>query len=313
MFTPTLRALRKALPQSQIDVLIGTPATVQIVRQYPEISQIRNMDVRASLWSVVQAALRARSAGYDILVITDGVRGWKAKLFALLSGIGTVILPLPPSTGIHADHRVLRNLRALSKLGLETALEIQPYLANSWGPPIKGSVLIHPGCDGIHSFKRWPAERFASLATRLSDEGCTVTIVLGPSELELEDLFRKEASKSLITVFANKPFVEVLLQLARHEICITSDSGLGHVAAALGRRVVTIFGPANHDVIRPFSESAVTIRASDQSLTCRPCIRLGGRMGCPERPCLTQIEVEQVFTTVMSALAPHVSSGPEFA
>ncbi len=310
MFTPTIRALRRALPQSQIDVLVGTPATLQVVRQYPEISQIRSMDVRTSLWSVICAALRARTVGYEILIITDGVRGWKARLFALLSGAGTVVLPLPPSSGSppsRVDHRVFRNLKALAKLSLEESQDVEPYLSNSWGPPTKGSVLIHPGCDGKYSFKRWPAERFLSVATRLAHEGRSVTIVLGPSELDLEDLFLKGAGTS-VTLLVNRPFVEILHQLARHEVCVTSDSGLGHVAAAFGRRVVTIFGPADPEVIRPFSKSALIVRAADDSLTCRPCMRLGGRMGCPERPCLTQIDADQVFRTVKSALTSQASS-----
>ena len=301
MFMPALRAIRAALPDSNIDVLVGTPATMGIVRQCPEVSHVHGMDVRSSPWSVIRAALRARAARYDVLVITDGVRLWKAKLFALISGAQRAVLPSSPSAHSDAKHRVLRNLAAVAKLGLGYLQDEEPRLPNSWGPHAKGSVLIHPGCDGKYSFKRWPAERFLSLANRLADEGCAVTILLGPSELDLSDLFLRGVNAS-VSVIVNKPLPEVLRELAHHEVCVTSDSGLGHVAAALGRPVITIFGPANQEVVRPFSKSAIVIRAHDDGLSCRPCMRLGGRMGCAERPCLIGIGIDEVYDAVRKAM-----------
>jgi len=121
-------------------------------------------------------------------------------------------------------------------------------------------VVIHPGSGGTH--KCWHLDNFLSVAGMLAREDVEVVFLLGPAELERfagTAISSIEAAGKLLT---NLPLADVLAVLGCARGYVGNDSGITHLAAALGIRTVAVFGPTDPVVYGPVGP-AVTILHSD--------------------------------------------------
>lgn len=171
----------------------------------------------------------------------------------------------------------------------EPRVELFPrlrFLAASPGdlPALAGprSVLLHPGSGS--GAKNWPLVKFSQLAEELSRRQVATTWVLGPRE---EDLPFEPSVRN--------PDLETLARiLAQGRLLVGNDSGVSHLAAAVGTSVVALFGPSDPAVWAPRGTGQVTVltpgnRRSD-----------GGSF----RPVpIDRIEVDTVLQAVMAELA----------
>ena len=101
------------------------------------------------------------------------------------------------------------------------------------------------------------------------------------------------------SLYSGRSLAETVEIINGHEFFINTDSGLGHIAGALGKKTVTIFGPADPKKSRVYSKRAVTVIRPDR-LDCMPCFRPGGRYGCDEKRCLSLIQADDIIK-VLSA------------
>lgn len=99
---------------------------------------------------------------------------------------------------------------------------------------IANEVILHPGSGSVT--KNWPFERFLALASSLRELGLRVRWCLGPAE----EGFRVPAHDDRLREL---PLVSLVREIAQARIFIGNDSGIAHLAAALGRPTVAIFGP----------------------------------------------------------------------
>ncbi len=108
-------------------------------------------------------------------------------------------------------------------------------------------VLLNPGAATKGGAKLWPAERFAALADRLVDErGATMLVSGAPNERAILDAVHAAANRDIVDL----PKLGANLRLAKSFIriadwVVTNDTGPRHIAAALGTRVVSLFGPTD--------------------------------------------------------------------
>ncbi|MHB9074061.1 MAG: glycosyltransferase family 9 protein [Desulfobaccales bacterium] len=299
MFTPALRCLREAFPRAQLEVILGDPGTPQIVRLYPEVRLRAAFNMSKNHWPLHMLIELSTIWGtkYDALIFTAGINSAKADKLALFIRAGQKVAL---STGDHCHrfinrlarydhsrHMVENNLQIVSLLGIKGGADPSPYLPFPGAPvAFPGSVLIHPGSGPLQKVKRWPASRFAETAKGLLSQGRKCSVILGPAESELFPAFAPLEKLPGFTLYRNLSFNEVLKMISSHETLCNSDSGLGHIAAALGRRTVSIFGPANPRAARPYSRHSTVITTS-LDLPCMPC--WGVSYGCPEPVCLLSI------------------------
>jgi len=116
-------------------------------------------------------------------------------------------------------------------------------------PAPRGLAVLHPGSGG--RAKCWPMERFAALSRRLARAGIRVAWSLGPVELDswptdlLTDLRRNHV------VFDNTPLPLLAGLLAHAAVFVGNDSGVAHLAAAVGAPTVALFGPSNPTHFHP--------------------------------------------------------------
>ena len=123
-------------------------------------------------------------------------------------------------------------------------------------------VVIHPGSGGAH--KCWRLDNFLSVARILAKEGVEVVFLFGPAEAER---FSEPAIAEIRTagkLLTNLSLTEVLGVLGCSRGYIGNDSGITHLAAALGIRTVVVFGPTEPAIYGPLGP-AVTILRSDET------------------------------------------------
>ena len=161
-------------------------------------------------------------------------------------------------------------------------------------------VALAPGAVGPS--KRWPAASYADVARRLAAEGHWVWVVGGPGEKELAAQIADGAD---IRDLTGPDLRNAILALAAATVAVSNDSGLLHVAAALGTPAIGIFGPTSAWHWAPLNPIAAVIETADE-LPCRPCHKPVCRLG--HHRCMRDIPVERVAMSVRQAIGPARAS-----
>ncbi|QDU71742.1 glycosyltransferase family 9 protein [Mucisphaera calidilacus] len=125
-------------------------------------------------------------------------------------------------------------------------------------------VVLNPGASKV--IKRWPAERYAELADRLTERlGVAVAVSGSPAEREILTAVQASARARLLNLAEARLPVRLLKAvLERADLLVTNDTGPRHVAAAVGTSVVTLFGPTGPEwTVIPFDRD-VHVLAEDR-------------------------------------------------
>jgi heptosyltransferase-2 len=165
------------------------------------------------------------------------------------------------------------------------------------------AVALAPGAVGPS--KRWPATAYAALTRRLISEGFAVWVLGGPQEKALVAEIVADTTARDLT---GKDLRNAILALAAAVGAVSNDSGLLHVAAALGTPTIGIFGPTSPWHWAPLNPLAATIEPASK-LDCRPCHKPVCRLG--HHRCMREIPPEHVFAAVrraLTSLVPAASS-----
>ncbi len=125
-------------------------------------------------------------------------------------------------------------------------------------------VALCPGAVGRG--KRWPTERFGELARHLTAQGVSVWVLGGPNETALAQQI-VSAAGPLARDLTGNDLRNAILALAAVDVAVSNDSGLMHVAAAIGTPTVGLFGPTSPRLWAPLNPLAATIEAEPPS----PC------------------------------------------
>lgn len=151
-------------------------------------------------------------------------------------------------------------------------------------------VALFPG--GSIAEKRWPIQRFQTLAALLAREGYGLVAVGGADDYtnccNLTDDVRES-----INVCGKLTLAGTAAILSRVSLLITGDSGIMHLAFALGIPTLSLFGPGNEIKWAPRGDAHAVIR---KNLDCSPCTRFGNVPKCKNNiQCMRLIEVDEVF------------------
>lgn len=105
-------------------------------------------------------------------------------------------------------------------------------------------LLCHPGSGG--RTKCYPREDLKQALEILGAEGLPIKVILGPAEMDLEEFFGD------FEVFLSSDLEKALKVLSRAKLLVGNDSGLSHLAAALGVPTLALFGPTDPTIWAPF-------------------------------------------------------------
>ncbi|MGB9181739.1 MAG: lipopolysaccharide heptosyltransferase II [Pyrinomonadaceae bacterium] len=157
-------------------------------------------------------------------------------------------------------------------------------------------VALCPGSTNSRA-KRWPADRYAAVADKfIESAGADVLLIGAADELEVSLEVKAQMRHQPIVLTGRTSLDEVVAILSLASLLITNDTGPAHIAAALERPTLVIFGPTDPTTTRPFSKSAEIIR---QPPECAPCML----RDCPiDHRCMTAISPAVVFTRALALI-----------
>jgi heptosyltransferase-2 len=158
-------------------------------------------------------------------------------------------------------------------------------------------VALCPGSINSRA-KRWPAERYAALGDRLIEElNAEVLLIGSANEQDVSLAVAKQMRRQPVVATGSSSLAEATAILDLADLLITNDTGPAHIAAALGRPTIVIFGPTNPLTTGPFSANSEIIRHPPD---CAPCML----RDCPiDHRCMTAISVDDVFERARGSLA----------
>ena len=189
-------------------------------------------------------------AGVDVAVDLHGKGPESRRLLAELRparlvGFADPAAGLPGPPWFAAEHEVARWCRLVA-----TAFDLDgvpwPSVVGAVDVPqvdvVEGLTLVHPGAAAVS--RRWPADRFAQVATQLSREGHRVVVTGGPAERSLAE---QVAAASGAPAMLDLTLPELLATVAAAQLVVCGDTGIGHVATNYHTPSVLLFGPVAPD------------------------------------------------------------------
>jgi ADP-heptose:LPS heptosyltransferase len=126
-------------------------------------------------------------------------------------------------------------------------------------------VIIHPGSGGRH--KCWQIDNFLSIAGTLSKQGAEVVFLLGPAEQERFDKPTRAKMGKAARTLSNLSMSEVLAVMSCARGYLGNDSGITHLAGAMGLRTVAVFGPTEPAVYGPMGPEVTILRSRETDFT----------------------------------------------
>lgn len=129
-------------------------------------------------------------------------------------------------------------------------------------------AILHPGSGGRH--KCWHPENFLNLANALGSRGRQPVFLFGPAEQERFALPLQEQFRQAAPVLSNLNLTQTLQILTQADLFIGNDSGISHLAGALGKKTIAIFGPTDSALYRPLGPAVTIFQAQPEGFQA-PC------------------------------------------
>ncbi|MEI8610855.1 lipopolysaccharide heptosyltransferase II [Enterovibrio sp. Hal110] len=313
------KRLKDHHPEAQIDVL--APAWCKpILERMPEVHRAIEMPVGhgqfnlSERWNLGKSLREehydhayvlpnsAKSALIPLFAKVPKRTGWKGELrFGLLND-------LRPDRKVfqymveryvalaHTKQTMLSDvcIQKVSNPALKVDQENQTVCLQRFG--ISSQLPIVGLCPGAEfgPAKRWPDMYYATIAKQLIEEGNQVCLFGGPKDKPVTNNIRSELSdeqKSMCFDLAGETsLIDAVDLLAACHTVLSNDSGLMHVAAAVGANIVAIYGSSSPQYTPPLSHS---VRMVNTDIDCRPCFKRECPLG--HLKCLNDLAPQQVM------------------
>ncbi|MGH9939538.1 MAG: lipopolysaccharide heptosyltransferase II, partial [Blastocatellia bacterium] len=341
MTTPALERLRASFPQSHI-ALLATPLTAGLFESSPfvdEVVEYRRKEDGTRAFLETMKLMRARR--YDLAVLFQNA--FEAALLAWLGGAPVRIGFTEQGRGLLLTHKLHRDSRCRNRHQTHDYLDIvaecervcldgnfQSQISNPLPSPLPFLIVSHAQRQAAESSlrrfgadsnsrplvalnagatnsraKRWPEDRFAALADQLTDAlNARIVFIGAASERDgAERIIQRMKQRDAINLAGKTSMAELIGALDACDLLISNDTGPAHIAAALGRPTLTIFGPTDEFETAPRGARAELIRA--EGVECARCML----RDCPiDHRCMTRIAPSEVLERALK-LMEEVRSG----
>lgn len=317
--TPALIALRRFLPDAQIDVLLED-WVAPVLEGFEAVNNV--LTVSKTEKSRLKTAWQIRRNKYDVAINFHG--GTTATFFVRASGakhrIGYESYQykslythrLSSSSDFWQQkitHSAEQQLALLGFVGipvedkLKSRLSITKEGERSIEKKLSSFILYPSSFALIHPVaatetKQWATEKFAQTAEFLAGKGLKIAAVATKKEREvLENL--KKLSRAPIEIFDELTLAEITALASKAKIFVGNDSGIAHIAAAVETPSVVIFGSSNINHWRPWTNAPNEIVYSEKD-----CDHWTGGIhkGLENPKCIFCVEIEQVNSAVEKVL-----------
>jgi len=321
MTLPAIAAIRKTFPRAHLSILVN-PWVADVLRFCPDVDEIllyEKPGIHAGVKGMIRLAGELRARRFDAAILLQNAI--EAAILTLMAGIPVRAGYDSDARGVLLTHAVRRTravrqvhqvdyYRAMVRaLGCELAdigvmlrpgkedQELAERLMSDFTLG-KGSVLVGMAPGAAYGpAKQWLPERFAAVADRLASEFNARILLFGSAG--------DRRSIQEIQGYSNVPFLdlagktslrEAMVMISRCCLFISNDSGLMHVAGALGVPTVAIFGSTNPTTTSPSGKRTLVIRGQ---APCSPCLK----KTCPtDFMCMKSIRVDAVYDAAQALI-----------
>ena len=308
-------ALKQRQPDCRIDVI--APAwSIPILKRMPEVNEAMDVGVQHGQFGLMQRwrlGKHLRQRGYSEAIVIP--RSWKSALIPFFAGV-------PRRTGYRGEMRfgLLNNIHKLDKAILQQT--VQRYVALSMNEPLQAApvtpfpvlsvdqlnqsallakfqlavdkpvLCIMPGAE-YGPAKQWPLEHYAALSKKMIKLGWQVWILGSDKDFAAGEAITEACGDGKpVNLCGQTRLVDTIDILALADSVVSNDSGLMHVAAAVGVPVNVIYGSSTPNYTPPLvpAERAGIFYLG---LECSPCFKRQCPLG--HTNCLQQISAQQVY------------------
>ncbi|MDE0838158.1 MAG: glycosyltransferase family 9 protein [Kiritimatiellae bacterium] len=331
--TPAPDSIERVLvirPGGMGDMLMLLPVLRQIKHLWPDceldiICERRNLDVLA-LFDVDHTAYAydahpirlwkaLRSRRFDLCIDTEQFHNFSAVM-GIASGalvrVGYKLNPMRISLYTHLVSYDVDGYELDQFRRLLSAVDVDPGSGSLHGALLKNpdaaratpdptQIAIAPG--SMNRYKQWPVENTFTLIQMLGQRGYNI-VLLGGDDHTL--------SQAVLSRITSLPYVRNRIgtcslaqtadALAHASVFVGGDSGLMHLAAALSRPSVALFGPSDPRKWHSPQKSSICLHLG---LPCSPCSVFGYQKLCRDVPCMRSISAENVADAIAKLLPPQ--------
>jgi ADP-heptose:LPS heptosyltransferase len=311
MLLPAIRRIREEFPAAAVDFICE--------RRNLEILRLAGLAENAIPYDAAPVRLmrRLRATAYDVAIDTEQFHHFSAVL-ALMSGapvrIGFKINPHRNLLYTHLINYALDGyegrqfMRLLAPLGIpDSGYRLDGILADAVpvAPPAVQTelaklraagpfVVVAPGSSTI--YKQWETDKFVRLVQALTrGRAVGVALVGGADAVKPASMVLKHTGDQQAVVMSlagRLNLADTTAFLRQAQLFIGTDSGLAHLAVALGIPTVVIFGPSDHVKWGVDDERHAVVR---KDMACSPCFIFGYHRLCRTFACMSAVEVEDVL------------------
>lgn len=314
MTTPLIQAVKLTNPNAQITVICGSTAAETVLLGSPYCDQTLVMPRK--ILDILVFFLKIRLHKFDLAIIAtrlSSIYGWILKYIAAVPTVwGGGIESKPIGYTFWADvdknlHRVDANMEII-KHQFNTIPFLAPifslseedksYAKKQIQETARLKVGIHPGSDpNSGTNKRIPCSLIKDLIKYDQHEGRFIFyLFIGPKEVDLASEFM-DISGGAVVLVQEKKLSFVAAMISQLNFMISGDTGLGHVASAVGVPVITLAGPTEIGSTRPWGAQHRVIR-TDEHLPCMPCYNTNDFIKCRLNLCMSKINVYHLIREI---------------
>jgi ADP-heptose:LPS heptosyltransferase len=317
---PLIQELRRLYPAAEIVLVCERAAT----RRFAEEAKVTDRIVmlahgaRRNPIAFLRSALALRRLHADMVFQTFASHGACGNLFvaatgasvrcgfagAKFSGLLTHRVPV-----MDERHYITMNLDLARSLGhAEVKEPCGRYLPEMESRFTKSSascrreVVISMGSDPALFFKRWPARQWTDLSRELSALGLHLCFVGDHAERSAIDEILADSQVSGSNLAGETGFGDLAALIQTSALVIGTDGMILHLAAAMDKTCVGLFGPTNAACCGPWRQEQNVVRLQ---MPCGPCYRattIGRPMHCQTFECMRDLPVRKVYEAVVRHL-----------
>ncbi|MGH7509636.1 MAG: lipopolysaccharide heptosyltransferase II [Gemmatimonadales bacterium] len=315
--TPLLRAIRHAHPGVRLTVLTKRPY-LPLLSHNPHVHRVIGLAPGRSL-----ASLAAELRGDEYTHLLDLHDNLRSRALRMLVPGPWRTYPkhrLARALLVHGKRNRYRDRRPVPEryfsaatdlhvapdgappelfIGQEATGEAAAWLAAAGLDSESSIIALAPGA--AHATKRWPLEHWRALIERLIKDGSAVVIVGGPGDAPLAGELLDPTSNRVVSAAGIFGLQSTGALLQRARLVVSGDTGIMHMATAVGTPVVALFGPTVEAFgFFPYTRLAKVL---ELPLPCRPCTTQGGPR-CPlgHHRCMADIQPDVVSEALRQLL-----------
>lgn len=319
---PMLMRLKQRYPNCTLDVF-APPWTAALLRQMPEVNAVIGNPFPHGALNIkqrYQLGKALRSAAYDQAIVLPN---------SLKSALVPFFARIPQRIGFVGEMRygLLNDARKLDKSALPLMVERFAALAEFRGDAIprplpqprlsvsevqrqtvlskldldrtKPVAVFCPGAE-YGPAKRWPIAYFADLAKTLTARGYAVWLIGSKKDQAVGEQIAALSGQQARNLCGTTDLADAITLLSCADWVVSNDSGLMHLAAALDRPMLALFGSSSPRFTPPLSDAAQIIK---RDTPCSPCFKRECPLG--HFNCMTQLTPQHVIKFITNQHVVH--------